>query len=253
MTDMDRLELLAGSVAGLADTVAALGPDVLVSPAYPDEWTVAQVLSHIGSGAVITERNLEAARSGVALAPEVMQDIWDIWNAKPPEDQAADALIADRAALDQLLGTGVDERAALRFSIGPMEIGFDAFVGFRLNEHIVHSWDISVAVDPEATIAPHDAASVLDSIDAIVTFTGRAVDNDRRVEVHTTQPARRLAVTLGPQVSIDEAEPGRTADLEMPTEALVRLVYGRLDPDHTPPVAGSRELLDEVRRAFPGP
>jgi hypothetical protein len=41
-------------------------------------------------------------------------------------------------------------------------------------------------------------------------------------------------------------------DLELPSEAFIRLVYGRLDPGHTPAVSGSASLLDELRRAFPG-
>ena len=41
-------------------------------------------------------------------------------------------------------------------------------------------------------------------------------------------------------------------DLELPSEAFIRLVYGRLDPAHTPAVTGSPTLLDELRTAFPG-
>ena len=41
--------------------------------------------------------------------------------------------------------------------------------------------------------------------------------------------------------------------LVLPAEAFARLVYGRLDPDHTPPVEGDAESLDELRKVFPGP
>jgi hypothetical protein len=41
-------------------------------------------------------------------------------------------------------------------------------------------------------------------------------------------------------------------DLELPSEAFIRLVYGRLDPAHTPAVNGSPTLLDDLRAAFPG-
>jgi hypothetical protein len=58
---------------------------------------------------------------------------------------------------------------------------------------------------------------------------------------------------MGQQVSIAPAGRDGAADLELPAEALVRLVYGRLDPGHTPPFAGSPELLEELRRVFPGP
>jgi hypothetical protein len=41
-------------------------------------------------------------------------------------------------------------------------------------------------------------------------------------------------------------------DLELPSEAFIRLVYGRLDPAHTPEVSGRPTVLEELRRAFPG-
>lgn len=44
----------------------------------------------------------------------------------------------------------------------------------------------------------------------------------------------------------------RRSDITMPAEAFIRLVYGRLDPAHTPPSDGDTAHLDELRRAFPG-
>jgi len=40
----------------------------------------------------------------------------------------------------------------------------------------------------------------------------------------------------------------------MPAEALLRLVYGRLDPGHAPPaqVLSGRVELDLLRQTFPG-
>jgi hypothetical protein len=46
------------------------------------------------------------------------------------------------------------------------------------------------------------------------------------------------------------AAQGETA-LHLPAEALIRLIYGRLDPEHTPPVDGETDL-DALRRVFPG-
>jgi len=61
-------------------------------------------------------------------------------------------------------------------------------------------------------------------------------------------------VTLGPWPG--EGPAGATADgqVQLPAEALVRLVYGRLDPGHTPPVevTGDAVLLDRARAVFPG-
>jgi len=40
--------------------------------------------------------------------------------------------------------------------------------------------------------------------------------------------------------------------LRLPAEALVRLVYGRLDPAHTPALEARGVDVDELRRIFPG-
>ena len=77
--------------------------------------------------------------------------------------------------------------------------------------------------------------------------------------VRTTTPTRHFAITLrpdgvtfGPPDAANATDAADTRDLELPAEALIRLVYGRLDPDHSPTVGGSPTDLDELRRAFPG-
>ena len=45
-------------------------------------------------------------------------------------------------------------------------------------------------------------------------------------------------------------EHGGQVDLELPAEAFVRLVGGRLDPKHTP-FGLDNPLLEELRQAFP--
>jgi len=53
-------------------------------------------------------------------------------------------------------------------------------------------------------------------------------------------------------VSLTATEADPAVDVELPAEAFVRLVYGRLDPDHTPPFHGEATALDQLRHAFPG-
>jgi len=40
--------------------------------------------------------------------------------------------------------------------------------------------------------------------------------------------------------------------LQLPAEAMVRLVYGRLDTQHTPVAVAGDGRLDQLRTAFPG-
>jgi len=46
-------------------------------------------------------------------------------------------------------------------------------------------------------------------------------------------------------------EPGG-AELRLPAEALIRLIYGRLDEAHTPPAETAGVELDDLRQIFRG-
>ncbi len=75
----------------------------------------------------------------------------------------------------------------------------------------------------------------------------------RRLRVSTSDPERHFVLETGDSVSLTESngEEG-LPELRLPAEALVRLVYGRLGPHHTPPVEADGVDLDELRQLFPG-
>ena len=114
----ERFEALRGSVERLRAVVEGLDPDVLRTSAYPSEWTIADVLSHLGSGAQILERRMEDSLAGVDTPDDAAPAVWDLWNAKTPDAQAADAVEADRTLLDRLDGLGSEDRERFRFTIG---------------------------------------------------------------------------------------------------------------------------------------
>jgi hypothetical protein len=73
--------------------------------------------------------------------------------------------------------------------------------------------------------------------------------------VSASGPQRDFTLESGETVSLVPSEAGEDTELpelRLPAEALVRLVYGRLDPAHTPPVETRGVDLDELRRLFPG-
>jgi hypothetical protein len=150
-----------------------------------------------------------------------------------------------------------EERAA-RFRLGPLDLDLADLVGLRLNEHVLHTWDVEVAADPGATLPAGATALVVDNLAFIAGWTARPTGEARVVAVRTTDPGRAFTVTLTPDRAAlaaagDDSGAG-AADLTLPAEAFVRLVYGRLDPDHTPAVdAADPATLDELRRVFPGP
>ncbi|HTD49062.1 MAG TPA: hypothetical protein VK771_00595, partial [Acidimicrobiia bacterium] len=71
----------------------------------------------------------------------------------------------------------------------------------------------------------------------------------------TTRPDRAFTVIIEPgNVTFSPAASSTDPNLTMPAEGLIRLVYGRLDPAHTPTsVTGDAGALDQLRKVFPGP
>jgi uncharacterized protein (TIGR03083 family) len=249
----DQLSELQSSVDRLRTLVDPLTPARLEESAYPTEWSIADVMSHIGSGAVIFRRRIEDTRAGREPDEDFAPGVWAVWDAKSPASKTADGLVADRELVECLVGVTEDERATFRFALGPMTFGFDEFVGLRVNEHALHTWDVEVSLDPAAVVAPGMVALVIDQLGMIARFTGKPTGTAHEVRVHTTDPERHLVVVF--KVDSVELAPGDGAsdpDLELPAEAFVRLVYGRLDPAHSPPV-DAPAIVDELRAAFPGP
>ncbi len=247
-----QLEALRSSVEHLRAVVQRIDPTRFDSPAYPTKWSIADVLSHIGSGAVILTRRFDDIVEGRATDENFNQSVWDEWNAKPPSALVADALIADDALLERLESLQNDRRDQFQFPMGPMNLDFAGFVGLRLNEHVLHTWDVEVALDPAATLPSEATGAVIDNLEMIVRFAGKPSGEGHVLHVHAIDPSRNFKLTFGADsVDLSSSEPDGDVDLEIPAESFVRLIYGRLDPSHTPSAVNDRHL-DELRRAFPG-
>jgi uncharacterized protein (TIGR03083 family) len=252
----DPTAALESSVQHLRQLVGGLDEARLESQAYPTEWSIADVLSHIGSGGVIMQRRIEDARADRATPDDFATGVWDTWNAKPPAAKAADALAVDRDLLDQLSALTSEERENVRLAFGPLTLTFADAIGLRLNEHALHTWDVEVVLDPAAVVPAGAVEQIVDNLDLIARFTGKPTGTARPIVVHTTDPDRDFAITLAADAVTFESGAGTGnghADLTLPAEAFVRLVYGRLDPDHAPAVDGDPDALNELRSVFPGP
>ena len=95
---------LRNSHERLASLIEAMSEEQLTGQSYDRDWTVSQVLSHLGSGAEIALLMLEASLAGQPMDRAVMAPIWDVWNAKTPQQHAADCLPADEAHIKRLEG-----------------------------------------------------------------------------------------------------------------------------------------------------
>jgi uncharacterized protein (TIGR03083 family) len=248
-----QLDALRTSIARLRDIASALHDGDLATAAYPTEWTIAQVLSHLGSGAVITQRRLDDTVAGNDTPDDFAPSVWDTWNAKSPTEARDDALAADAALLVRLDTVTPVQRSAFSSAMGPMTLDFEQFVGMRLNEHALHTWDIEVVGDPAATVAQPAAGLLVDNLGFIARFTGRPDPRATPITVRTTDPDRSFTIDLATvPVTLEAGPQQESPQLELPAEAFARLIYGRLDPDHTPG-PDQEETLSKLRAAFPGP
>ena len=249
-----HLEPLRASVARLRDIVESLDEAQLEQQAYPTEWRIADVLSHVGSGAVIMSRRVEDGLAGRSMPEEFAPSVWEEWNAKSPREKADAAVAADRELVARLEAVGEQDRSAFSTSFGPLTVGFDDLIAFRLNEHGMHTWDVEVTLDSTAGLHPEQIALIIDNLGLIARYTAKPTGSLRTVAVRTTEPARDFFVALTADSVTFSAEPADVQQqLVLPAEAFARLVYGRLDRDHTPPFDGDADIVDELRKVFPGP
>ena len=251
----DTLTALRSSVDRLAALVRPLGDEDLTEHAYPSAWSIADVLSHVGSSAVIFQRRLDDSLEDTQTPDDFPQSVWDEWDSKSPRAKAADGLAADDSFMRQLEELSPDDRSRVSVELGPVTFDWKQVTEARLNEHLLHEWDVHVARDPSATLAADGVALVIDNLDLIGRYTAQPVAPDRTITVATTDPERSFAITIETKhIDFAAIDPVGDPHLTMPAEAFIRLVYGRLDADHTPAgVKGDHEALEQLRQVFPGP
>jgi uncharacterized protein (TIGR03083 family) len=250
---------LRGSQQRLAGLAGPLGPEQVRAPSYCRDWSVAQLLSHVGSGAEIGLMMLPGALGEGELAGrEAFQPVWDVWNAKSPDDQAADALAADDRQVSALEALTDEQLAKVSLPFFGMNLDAVGLVRMRLGEHALHTWDLAVTQDPAATVDAEAVGLLIDNVPQFLApRLGKAPAEPFAVRIRTTGPERDYLLATADSVVMTDYPGGGTdtpvSEVTMPAEALLRLAYGRLDPAHTPAaVTGSESDLATLRSIFPG-
>jgi len=240
-------------------TVATLGADKLGAQSGAAEWTVAQVLSHLGSAAELGILTLQAAIDGGppadrdALAPP----IWDRWNAMSPSEMASNSDDYGNRVVALFESLDDDALENLRIDIGfmPAPIDVATLASFRLSELALHGWDVHVAFDPSATVAGHTVPLLLTQLPMMGGFFARPIGRSATVVLETTDPSATFTLELTDQGGQMREGAAVTDDrVQLPGEALMRLTAGRLAPDHTPAsvTVDGAVTLDDLRKVFPG-
>ncbi|TQN44639.1 uncharacterized protein (TIGR03083 family) [Humibacillus xanthopallidus] len=238
----------------LAALVPTLSEDNLSDPSGATEWSVAQALSHIGSGAEIGSKPIATA-AGERVEAEDNQAIWARWNASSPADQAAEFVKHDEAYLDTIEALSIEQRDSLMIDLGflPEPVPLLVALGMRLNEVANHAWDVRVGVDPSATVDQDSAELLVElfrrPLAFLLGFSAKPDAIER--EVRLTIPGGALEITDA--VTVTDSLDHPTATFEGPAEAVVRLLSGRLGPEHAAGVTVTGNVtLDELRKVFPG-
>jgi len=252
-TASDWTTALHASHDRLVGLVTGLDEAALTSPSYDSDWSIGQVLSHLGSQAEIFNLVVAAAHADEPIpGGDAFPPIWDRWNAKSALEWRDDFVAADTT---ELAGIEALDPDTFRIAMFGMDLDLVGFVRMRLEEHAIHTWDVAVALDPTAQVSPDAVALLIEGIGMTAARAGKGSPAPYRVRVGTSDPSRDLVVSVGDAVTIDAAEPDDSYDgsIDLPAEAFLRLVTGRLDPDHAPAwsESGARGLTD-LRTAFPG-
>lgn len=254
---IDALNSGYRELVALLDT---LSPEQLRQTSGAAEWTVAQVLSHLGSGSEIGLAGLDATLEGTGpKGQEFNQSVWARWDAMTPDEQAAGFRAANRKLLDRLDELDEATRESVRFDLGflPQPVDLATAYGLRLNEFALHSWDVRVAFDPQATLAPESVELLLEFIGMLFGFLGKPqnIDGPARLAVRLTDPDRSFGLVLDESATVTDVPADPDGTLTAPAEFWLRLITGRHAPEHTPAsvtLTGDKVSLDDLRKVFPG-
>jgi len=239
----------------LAATVAGLSPEQLTAPSGAEEWTVADVLSHLGSGAEISRYPVVAGAGAPEEAP-TNQEVWDRWNALPPVEQAAGFVAANEKLVATYEALSPEQRESIQVDLGflPQPVPLATALGMRLNEAALHGWDVQVGLDPAAALSEESAELLARHFAETMTFLLGFAGKPQGAPEGRVALGDHSIVIAAEGVRLEPGIGAATSKFEGPLEAGIRLLAGRLRPAYTPAgVTVSGDIsLDDLRKVFPG-
>ena len=251
--DLDRCRCIAALRSThdeLAAVVRDLSDEQLLAPSGAAEWPVAQVLSHLGSGAEIAAATLRSARGGGRVPDGFNQAVWDRWNAMSPREQADGFVRRHGARRGDRGAHGRAARVPAAWTSGscPRRCPLATYVGMRLGEAAAHSWDVRVAFDEDAAIEEATARAARRPARGRPRLHARLHHRADRSRAGSRRPGG--STTTCPSPIGGPRPPARDdGDFEGSADAVARLMAGRLTPGRTP--AGRRRVGEPRSRGPP--
>jgi uncharacterized protein (TIGR03083 family) len=238
----------------LAGLVPTLTDDQLAATSGAAEWTVAQALSHLGSGAEIGRAPIARA-AGQTVAAEDNQTVWARWDASAPRAQAKGFLEHNSRWLETVEALTPEQRSSLTVDLGylPEPVPLVTALGMRLNEVANHSWDVRVAVDPHAGLDADSAEVLVELLAGPVGFMLNFAAKPAELAAPVSLAIPGAGLVIDDAVTVVNHLESPSATFNGSAEAFVRLVSGRLKPPHVNGVTVEGNVtLDDLRRVFPG-
>jgi uncharacterized protein (TIGR03083 family) len=256
MTDVDHsIATLRASHERLRALVEPLSPEEIRQTSFCSDWSIAQVLSHLGSQAELLGGFLTAALAGEPEPDrESFPAVWDRWNARSPEEQRAEGLAANEQAVVDIESVDEPVRSELQISMfsGFLTVDVPGFARLRLMEHAIHSWDIAVTLDPDAVIDPAAVALIVDELPALVGRFAQPHDG-LRLRIDVSDPTSSWLLAPGEEGFEPYVDQPVDGTLAVSAEQLIRLVYGRLRPADDLTVDAPGITVADLEQVFPGP
>ena len=238
----------------LVALLADIGDDQLTGPSGADDWTIAQVLSHLGSGAEIGRAPIARA-AGEAVDAEDNQTIWARWDASTPAEQADGFVRYNARWLETVDALTPEQRSSLAVDLGflPEPVPMVVALGMRLNEVANHAWDARVGFDPDAELTAESAAVLVEQFAGPLAFMVGFTSKPGELSEPVSVAAQGAGLVIGDAVSVVSSVESPTATFHGSTGAFVRLLNGRLKEPYAKDVSVEGAVtLDDLRRVFPG-
>lgn len=222
-------------ITAIARQVRGLDAAGWDAPTWCTGWTVREVVAHLAEG---VERFGQQVRGALAGSPvEFSMAERDarrqVVKALPPDELVSELKRRTGAFFEYLEGL---PEAELTGAVVPMAAGLTAPVSIaylRLQEPAIHRWDLLAPSAPDATL---DAESAALLVDYVLGNAPRQTKPDALAGLDVTyrldvQGPGGGAVVIGCREGkatvVRDQAPG-AADLALATEALVRLLWGRV-------------------------
>ena len=221
---------------------AALFPAQLTGPSGASEWTVAEVLSHLGSGAEITLAALRAgAGRGGGAGPRLQPGGLGPVERPEPQEQAAGGSKSDAALVAALEAIPQGQARELTINPGscPEPLPLASFAAIRLSESAPTSGTSAPAPtrpppcrESSAVLAEH----LTGGLGFLLGFIAKPAATGEPAVIEIDETPYRIVLDDRP--SSPPMPPPRPPPSTGPLESALRLIFGRLGPRYTPAGVG---------------